>query len=65
MEEIFVNALDREKYLKTCIENDLNGWKKFISDMKVKENQYQEYIEIKPEDDVILNNRFKVPKFGE
>jgi len=65
MEGIFSNALDREKYLKTCIENDLKGWKTFIKDMKTKESQYQENQEIKPEDDFILNNQFKVPKFGE
>lgn len=65
MEGIFSNALDREKYLKTCIENDLKGWKTFIKEMKTKESQYQENQEIKPEDDIILKNRFNVPKFGE
>jgi len=65
MEGIFSNALDREKYLKTCIENDLKGWKTFIKEMKIKENQYQENKEINLEDDIILKNRFNVPKFGE
>lgn len=63
MEDIFEKAMDREKYLKTCIENDLAGWKNFISEMKEKESQYQEYKSISPDDDIIHSNMHNVPKF--
>lgn len=63
MEEIYLNVMDRDKYLKTCIENDLQHWQYFIKEMKRKESQYEEYKEIKVEDDIIIQGRSEVPKF--
>lgn len=63
MEEVFDKVIDRDKYLKACIENDLTGWKNFIKDIKEKEDQYVEHKEISQEDDLILQSMTKVPKF--
>ena len=63
LDSMFDKAVDKDKYLKTCIENDLNNWQGFIREMKANEDKYTETEIVSPEEDIILSGMHKVPKF--